>query len=178
MKEKVREEIGRRGIGLSADEIDVVTETALNQITGVAYKGRYYEEMIFYALKDLDATFITNLSGAIGGDRFSVDFVVESENDRVIGIEAAYSDSRFLTGDKIDQVIRTANNFKKADNLSHFVIITNSEIREQDKKSLQAQQPPIDFIENVLTPDGVLSHVRDYLSKIDKSRKGSLEQQN
>ena len=71
MKEKVREEMGRHGIDLSADEIDVVTEAALNQITGVAYKGRYYEEMISYALKDLNFTFLNNLSGSVGRDRFS-----------------------------------------------------------------------------------------------------------
>lgn len=175
VKKKVREEIGRHGIDLSTDEIDVVTEAALNQITGVAYKGRYYEEMISYALKDLNLTFLNNLSGSVGRDRFSVDFVVELENDRVIGIEAAYSDSRFLTRDKIVRVIETANNFKKADNLSHFVLITNTEIREEDKRILQEQDPPVDIIENIVSPDGILSRIQSYLSKIDKNRKGSLE---
>ncbi|MHC4544686.1 MAG: hypothetical protein ACYSYL_09195 [Planctomycetota bacterium] len=177
VKEKVREEMERHRINLSADEIDFVTEAALNQITGVAYKGRYYEEMIYYALKDLGATYLTNLSGSVGRDYFSVDFVVEKENGRVIGIEAAYSDQRFLTRDKIDQVIKTANNFKKADNLSHFVLITNAEIRENDKEVLHAQQPPIDIIENIISPDGILSRLQEYLGRIDKNRKGSLESQ-
>ena len=178
VKEKVREEIGRHGIDLSADEIDVVTEAALNQITGVAYKGRYYEKMISYALKDLDASFSYKAVGSVGGDHFTVDFLLETDNDRVVGIEAAYSDRRFLTRDKIDQVIRTADILKKADNLSCFVLITNTQVREEDKERLQAQWPPIDTIEDSVSPDGILSRIQDYLSAIDKNRKGSLESQN
>lgn len=178
VKEKVREEVGRHGIRLRPDEIDVVTEAALNQITGVAYKGRYYEEMILYALKDLNATFSYKAVGSVGVDHFTVDFLVESDNDRVVGIEAAYSDRPFLTRDKIDQVIRTADILKKVDNLSYFVLITNSQVREEDKERLQAQRPPIDTIENIVSPDGILSRIQDYLSAIDKNRKGSLESQN
>jgi hypothetical protein len=175
VKERVREDVEKRGIGLSSYEIDVVTDIALNQITGVAHKARFYEEMIFYALKDLDRPFLKDLSGLIGGDRFSVDIVVESNDARVIGIEAAYSDKRFLASDKVEQVIRTVNTFKKADNVSHFVLITNTEVKEEDKKKLQAQQPPIDVIENVVSPDGILSEIQSYLSSIDRNRKGSLE---
>ncbi|HPQ44740.1 MAG TPA: hypothetical protein PKZ42_10995 [Syntrophales bacterium] len=175
VKEKVREDVVNRGIGLSTDEIDTVTEAALNQVSGVAYKGRFYEELVFYALKDLDIPFITNLSGAIGKNRFSVDFVVDSKGSRVIGIEAAYSDRRYLSRDKIQQVIKSVNAFKKADNLSHFVLVTNSEVKEEDKKWLQEQQPPIDVIESTVSPDGVLSRLENYLKGIDRDRKGSLD---
>jgi len=178
VKEKIREEVGRHGIRLRPDEIDVVTEAAFNQITGVAYKGRYYEEMILYALKDLDASFSYKAVGSVGGDHFTVDFLLESDSDRVVGIEAAYSDRRFLTRDKIDQVIRTADILKKADNLSYFVLITNTQVSGEDKARLQAQRPPIDTIENTVSPDGILSRMQDYLRAIDKNRKGSLESQN
>jgi hypothetical protein len=174
LKEKVREDVVNRGIGLSADEIDTVTESALNQVTGVAYRGRFYEELVFYALKDLNIPFVTNLSGAVGKDRFSVDFVVDSKGSRVIGIEAAYSGRRYLSRDKIQQVIKSVDAFKKADNLSHFVLVTNSEVREGDKKWLQDQQPPIDVIENTVSPDGVLSKLEEYLKGVDRDRKGSL----
>ncbi len=175
VKEKVREDVVNQGIGLSADEIDTVTEAALNQVTGVAYKGRFYEELVFYALKDLDIPFVKNLSGAVGKDRFSVDFVVDSKGSRVIGIEAIYSDRRYLSRDKIQQVIKSIDAFKRADNLSHFVLITNSEVKEDDKKWLQEQQPPIDVIENTVSPDGVLSRLEDYLKGVNKDLKGSLE---
>lgn len=174
VKENVREEVGKHGIRLRPDEIDVVTEAALNQITGVVYKGRYYEQMILYALKDLNAIFSYKAVGSVGEDHFTVDFLVESDNDRVVGIEAAYSDMPFLTRDKIDQVIRTADILKKVYNLSYFVLITNSQVREEDKERLQAQRPPIDTIENTVSPDGILSRIQDYLSAIDKNRKGSL----
>ena len=130
VKEKVREDVVNRGIGLSADEIDTITDAALNQIAGVAYKGRFYEELVFYALKDLGLSFVTNLSGAVGKDRFSVDFVVDSKENRVIGIEAAYFDRPYLSRDKIQQVIKSVDAFKKADNLSHFVLVTNSQVKE------------------------------------------------
>jgi len=175
LREKVREVVERRGVGISSDEIDIVTDAALNQITGVAHKARFYEEMVFYALKDLDVSFLKQLSGSVGEDRFFVDFVVESNDDRVIGIEAAYSDRRYLAGEKVEQVIRTSNAFKKADNLSHFVLITNTEVKEEDKKRLQAQHPQIDVIENIVSPDGILSRIQSYLSNIDRNRKGSLE---
>lgn len=163
IKEKVREDVVNRGIGLSTDEIDTVTEAALNQVTGVAYKGRFYNELVLYALKNIDIHFVTNLSGAVANDRFSVDFVVDSKGGRVIGIESVYSDRRYLSHDKIQQVIKTVDVFKKADNLSHFVLITNSEVKEEDKKLLQEQLPSIDVIENTVSPDGVFSRLNDYL---------------
>jgi hypothetical protein len=61
------------------------------------------------------------------------------------------------------------------DNVSHFVVITNGEVKEEDKKILQVQQPPIDVIENTVSPDGVLSRLESYIRNIDKKRKGSLE---
>ena len=175
VKEKVREDIFNSGIELSDEEIDTVTEAALNQITGVAHKGRFYEEIVFYALKDMDIPFVTNLSGSFGKDRFSVDFVIDSKGSRVIGIESIYSERRYISRDKIQQVIKSVNAFKKADNLSHFVIITNSEVRDPEKKLLQEQQPTIDVIENIVSPDGVLSKLEEYLNGIDRDRKGSLD---
>lgn len=175
VREKVREDVERQGIELSAEDIDTVTDAALNRITGVAYKGRFYEELLFYALKDINVPFLTNLSGAVGKDRFSIDFVVNSTENRVIGIKAAYSDRRYLPGDKIKQIIKSFDAFKKADNASHFVLITNSEVKEEDKERLRAQRPPIDVIENTVSPDGVLSRLEEYLRTIDKNRKGTLE---
>ncbi|MBM4348573.1 MAG: hypothetical protein FJ106_01595 [Deltaproteobacteria bacterium] len=175
LKERVREDVEKKGIVLTSDEIDVVTDVALNQVTGVAHKARFYDEIVYYALKDLDTRFLKELSGAVGNDRFYVDFVIEINNARVIGIEATYSDRRYLSSNKVEQIIKNANAFKKADNLSHFVLITNSEVKDEDKKRLQAQQPPIDVIENVVSPDGILSGIDKYLGSIDRDRKGSLE---
>ena len=175
LREKVREDVEKRGVEINSDEIDLVADAALNQITGVAHKARFYEEMIFYALKDLDVQFLKQLSGSVGDDRFSVDFVIELNDSRVIGVEAAYSDKSYLSSEKVEQVIRTSNAFKRANNLSHFVLITNTEVKKEDKKRLQAQQPQIDVIENIISPDGILSRIQSYLKGIDRNRKGSME---
>ena len=175
MKENVRKDLDRRGLRLGDDEIEVVTEAALNQISGVAYKARYYEEMVLYALRDLNVDFQKNLSGSFGRDHFSVDFVVELENDRVLGIEAVYSDRHYLPKDRIDQIIKTSDTLKKVDNLSHFALITNTEITDEDRSRLQGQEPPIDVIDRIISPDGILTRLQEYLKHIDRDRKGSLE---
>jgi hypothetical protein len=176
IKERVREEVEKTGITLPDFQIDAVADAALNQVTGVSNKGRYYEEMINYALKDLDLDYQARLSAVVEKKYINIDFVIESDNSRVIGIEAAYSGSCYLSKQKTDQVIETVRVFKKYDNLSHFLIITNAEVREEDKQRLLQETPPIDVIENRISPDGILSAVDEYLSNINHDTPGSLGQ--
>jgi len=174
IKERVREEVEKTGITLQDFQIDAVADAALNQVTGVANKGRYYEEMIGYALKDLNLDYQAQLSAVVDKKYINIDFVIESENSRVIGIEAAYSSTRYLSKQKIDHIIEMVRVFKKYDNLSHFLIITNAEVREDDKQRLLKETPPIDVIENRISPDGILSAVNEYLRDINHDTPGSL----
>jgi acetone carboxylase gamma subunit len=171
IKAKVREELIKGGSKLSDDEINVVTETALNQIIGVTNKSRYYKEIVYYALKDLNVDFAKE--SILPFDPFiRLDFVVKLTGDRLLAIECAYSESRYLPIVKIKYVIETVNMFKNLKNVSHFLIVTNTQVKEEDKQKLQSQRLPIDVVDNVVTPDGVLSRIQEYLFKIDKNRIG------
>ncbi len=175
IKSNVRNELKGRGIDLDTESIDRITDTALNQLSGVAYKGRYYEELVSYALKDLGLPFLTEVSGGVGKKVYRLDFVVELNKELVVGIEVVYSDRRYLSKEKINQVINQMEVVKKADNLSHFLIITNTEVRQSDKEKLSSLDPHIDVVENVISPDGVLSKLQIYFNGIDKDKKGSFE---
>ena len=169
LKERIREEVSKHEVGLSAAQIDTVSDAALNQITGVAHKAKYYEELILYALKDLGVEYQHEFSGAVGGKGFfSVDFVIELEGSEVLGIEAAYSDQRFLSKAKIDRIIHNVATFKKADNLKGFAIVTNAEVRPNEKDLLSKQNPPIEVLENVISPDGILAAVQSFMHKFAK----------
>lgn len=170
IKERIREEVSRREIGLTSTQIDTISDVALNQITGVANKFNYYEELVLYALKDLGVEYQHEFSAAVGMGSFNIDFVIELEGTEVLGIEAAYSDQRFLSRDIIDRIIHAVNTFKKADDLKGFAIVTNAEVRPREKELLSNQDPPIEVLDNVISPDGIISAVQKFIQKFSKQR--------
>jgi len=175
IKSHFRAEFHKKGIEIDSNSIDEITDLALNSVSGVAFKGRYYEELVSYALSDLGLPFLTDMRGGVNREMYQLDFVVELDQGRVVGIEVAYSDRRYLSKEKIHQVIQYMDVFKKADNLSHFLLITNTEVRQEDKELLKSKNPQIDVIEKTISPDGVLSQLQYYFNNIDKNKNGSLE---
>ncbi|SMP76273.1 hypothetical protein SAMN06295888_12352 [Desulfonatronum zhilinae] len=175
IKNHFRSELHKKGIEIDSNIIDEITDSALNSVSGVEFKGRYYEELVSYALSDLGLPFLTDMRGGVNNEIYQLDFVVELEHEKVVGIEVAYSDRKYLSKEKIHQVIQYMDVFKKVDNISHFLLITNTEVRQQDKESLKSKNPQIDVIENTISPDGVLSQLQYYFKNIDKNKKGSLE---
>ncbi|MGE4351551.1 MAG: hypothetical protein AB7E52_05105 [Bdellovibrionales bacterium] len=164
--QNIQQEAEQMGITLSKEDIRTVSDIALNQISGIANKGRYYEEEVGYALQDLGINIQRNLSWSKDGKKFIVDFVGEIYGSKVIGIEAAYSSSRYLPHEKIDQVIALAKSFKEVDDMLCFVLVTNTQIKDIDKKYIAENEPLIEIIENVISPDGILSGFDAVLKKV------------
>ena len=176
IKTSVRNELKNKGIDLDEESINKITDTALSKISGVAYKGQYFEEIVSYALKDLGVSFLSNLSRIIGQKRYQLDFAIELKENRIIGIEAAYSDRKYLSKQKISQTINQLEAYKQVDNISHFLIITNTEVKSSDKEALKRCNPSIEIIENVISPDGILAELQHFYRDIDHTKKGSHEQ--
>lgn len=120
------------------------------------------------ALKDLGAEYQHEFSAAVGRNSFHLDFVIELEGTAVLGVEAAYSNQQFLSRDKINKIIHASNTFKKADDLKGFAIVTNAEVRPSDKELLDSQNQPIEVLENVISPDGILSAVERFINKLKR----------
>ncbi len=78
----IKRELKERGTDLDESDVEDIADIALNRIQGVAYKGRYYEEMVDYALVDLGKSVQRQVSCAVGGTHFNLDFF--KKRDRFI----------------------------------------------------------------------------------------------
>ncbi len=175
VQEKVRNSDSVQNLKLKPDVIDAITEEALAQVDGITDKSRYYEDAVYYALKDLGLKFQKNISGYANKDRFEIDFLIELPENKCLGIEAVYSKKRYLSPLTISRIVSNIDTLKKVDNFSHFVIVTNCEVRGSDIEKLNEKEPKIDVIENVITPDGIMSRIQAYLTRINSAKEGSLE---
>lgn len=163
----IKKELKKRGAELDDLEVEKIADIALNRIQGVAYKGRYYEEMVDYALTDLGKSVRRQVSGAVGGTHFTLDFLVELDNGEVIGIEVVYSDRQYLGKNKIAHIRQAVNAINNTDNFVGFLLITNSEVRESDMHMLE-ESPKIELISKTVSPGGVLSRLSSYFRSFDE----------
>lgn len=175
MIEGLKAEIEARGIPLEENQIENVADMALNQVRGIAYKGRYYEELVGYALKDLNERHLKQFSGVVGDQVFNVDFLVELDDSRVVGIEAVYSDHRYLSKNKLLRIKQVVSVIKKADNLVGFALITNAEVKDSDRGILADSAPRIVLIDRTISPDGVLSRLKVFLDEFKKGNESNKE---
>jgi len=169
---RVQEAVIQQGIDLPEEKINAISDIALNQIIGAANKGRYFEEEVAYALQDLGLKFQKEVSGTVGGKNLLVDFVVDIDDSKVLGIEVVYSDQCYVSRKKIEQIVELVDALKKEDDLLRFVIITNAELRNEDKQYLMGREPLIDVIEQTVTPNGILSRVGSYVRQLKMPRAG------
>lgn len=164
--ESFKNELKTHGTPLEDSEIENIAEIALNQIQGVAYKGRYFEEMVSYALKDLNADVQNQVSGSVGRSKFHIDFVVDLGDTRAAGIEVVYSNQRYLSKNKIEQIRQYVEAASKVDNFVSFLLVTNSEVRDTDMVILRTSTPPIILVDKVVSSDGLLSRIGEYLKSV------------
>lgn len=136
---------------------------ALMTLANDVPKQAAYGEMIDRALREYGANYQRDLNGSVGEKRFHVDFVVEFDDSRVVGIAVAYSEDRFLPRAKIANILESMSTFRLGDNLSHAVIVTNAEIEELDRALLRGSIPNVDVIEKTLTHGALLSRIGTYL---------------
>lgn len=147
-----------------------ITDRALNSIEGVPNKSTYYEELVESALRDIEIKFKRHVTRKVADKVFIVDFVVELDNARLVGIEVVYSDHRYLTKERIASLRDEAASIIKKGGLTNLVVITNTEVRDTDKKLFANNMPPLDFIESTVSPDGLLSRLEQYLKELRSSR--------
>lgn len=166
MVESFKNELQSRGTPLDDTEFENIADIALNQIQGVAYKGRYFEEMVGYALNDLNAKVQHQVSGSVGNLNYHLDFLVEIDESRMVGIETVYSNQRYLNTNKLKRIRHYVETINKVDNFVGFILITNSEIRDTDMEILKKSSPPIDLIDKSVSPDMLLSRLSEYLNSV------------
>lgn len=139
-------------------------DQALNTIDGDINKNKYYETLIDWALRDIGVPYQRHLQAVIDGRIYSMDFMVELNGLSLIGIEAKYSQRRYLTKEQVHQLRKNAAVIGVRDQLCRLLVITNSEIHETDKRLLANSTPPIDVIEKTVSPDALISRLSQYIS--------------
>lgn len=154
------------GTDVDDADIDAFTGPALNHILVNSTKDNCYDEMIDRALQETGEKYQRHLHGFVGDTKFDIDFLVELEDSRVIGIAAAYSDQRYLRRDRIARIVDSMSAISRADNLSNAVLVTNAEIQDSDRDLLASSTPHIDIIDNTVSPDGLLSKIDQYLRSV------------
>jgi len=162
IKKQVRDEAKSKGLNISTEEIDAVTTSALNRITGVSYKSQYYEEIVYYALEDVFGDF----EKVSGQAQLHADFFINSGSDKILGIEAKYSDSYVLPKDYIQHLLYSMEKLKNIEpNLDRLLLITNSQLKQDDRETLKSYSIPIDTLESVVTLDAIISGLNRYLKE-------------
>ena len=154
------------GTEIDDEDIDAFAGSALNRIVGNSTNEKYYEEMIDNALRDTGEEYKRHVRGVSGDTKLDIDFLVEFEDSRVIGIAAAYSDEIYLRRDRIAYIADCMSVIGRADNLSNAVLVTNAEIRDSDRDLLTSSTTPIDVIDKTVSPDGLLSRIDQYLRSV------------
>lgn len=168
IKESIKNELKTLDTSLGDSEIENIADIALNQLQGRVYKNNYYEEMVGYALRDLDLKIQNSISGPVESSIFQLDFLIELDDDRVIGIEAVYSNQRYLNKNKLMKIRQSVESISKADNFAGFILITNSEVKNSDMEILTTSSPSITLIDKTVSPDGILSKIDEYLKNVNK----------
>ena len=139
-------------------------DRALNTIEGDLGKSKHYEAMIDWALRDTGVQYQRHSHSAIGGQMSSTDFIVELSDLSQIGIEAKYSERRYLTKEQVNKLRLNATEIGMRDNLSRLLVITNSEVHETDRRLFADSNPPIDVIEQTVSPDALISRLSQYFN--------------
>lgn len=166
----IKSELQSRGTNIEETEIEDIADITLNQIKGVAYKSRYYEEMVGYALKDLGESFQHEKSCSYGNRKLHIDYLVELDDSRVVGIEVVYTDRQYIDTFRFKRLIESIELFNQLDNFIGYAIITNAEVKDKDKALLKDIQPPITIIEKTVSPGYILSQLESYIDKIKKQK--------
>ncbi len=165
-KEELRREALKRKPDLDEEDVDMIADLALNRIEGPYRKAKLFEDIVQLALNDLNLTFQRGVTYPSLASHPQIDFLVELGQERLVGIAVAYSDLMYLTDDHLFRAIKMSNALSEHFNLAGFLLITNAAVGERDKTTLNEQEPRIDVIESVISPDGVTSRLSSYFQQI------------
>jgi hypothetical protein len=129
---------------------------------GVSDKNLALMENIKYGLSEIEnLEFQTSLSGFRNGS-FNLDFVVDLPGSKVFAIIAAYDESEYLSKNTIDKIFSNISNAKYCDDFFSFLVVTNSQVREDDKEALNRVGVKIDFNEDECTPGALYTSLSSY----------------
>jgi hypothetical protein len=133
-------------------------------IEGVPDKGKYFDGIVDWALRDMGVNYKRNLVRATTD--FPFEFVIELADSRKVCVEAIYSDKGYLVTQRIRRLLKAMTSAKEQWQVSHVILITNSAVSDSDKAYLANANLPISIIEEVISPDGVLSRLLEVFRKI------------
>lgn len=166
LKEEVREKVQEGRPGTDTELIDLITETTLNNISGSQYPALTYEGIVSYAIENAGIPYQTNLLVKGTNKTVQIDFLATIDHEVTLGIEAAYTNNRYLHKSVTDRTLNIFNESKSILGLKHFLLITNATITLNDQKKLKEQVPSIDYIDKALSPEDISSKLREYIKHI------------
>lgn len=165
LKESIKDSLSAKGAELADEELEAITDNVFNRLGNQAHKGYYYEHMVKHALDEIGASYTHELSGVVGGDSFQIDFVVDTPDGGVVGIEAVYTEMGSISKELILRLAHSASALSRGDKLVGFVVVTNSTLSAAAQAALKEVPVPIDVVEGVVSPGAILSKLGAYLQK-------------
>lgn len=151
--------------GTFAEKISI-NDRALHWVDGVPNKSTYYGELVEWALLDTGVKYKRQVAKNVVNKAFTVDFVAKLDKVNSVGIEAVYSDHKYLSKERIKHFLEETIAISNSGELTHLVVITNAMVRDTDKNHFANFKLPINIIESTISPDGVLSRLGQTLRHI------------